>query len=310
MNPRLITAGLQFPEGPVAMPDGTLLVGQIVNGNLTRVLTDGTLELVAHCGGGVNGVAIGPDGAAYVCNNGGSEHAYVASRNWYLPGDQPEGFTGGGIQRVDLLTGEVTWLYTHVDGYRLRAPNDLVFDRHGGFWFTDHGKGRHRDRDRGGLYYGKADGSLVTEVLYPLDAPNGVGMSPDGSRVYVAETFVGRLWAWDVVEPGVLRTRAKGRVHGGELLVGLPGYDLFDSMAVDADGNVCVATIGDHPGITVVRPDGSGYEHVVLDEPFADPMNTNLCFGGPDLRTAYITLSASGRVVAVDWPRPGLALNY
>jgi len=310
VNPRLITDGLSFPEGPVALPDDSLLVGEIVTGNLLRILPDGSHRLVAHCGGGVNGVAIGPDGAAYVCNNGGSEHAFVASRKWYLPGDQPEGFVGGGIQRVDLATGELTWLYTHVDGYRLRAPNDLVFDRHGGFWFTDHGKGRARERDRGGLYYGTADGKSVREVLYPLDAPNGVGMSPDGSVVYVAETFVGRLWAWEVTEPGVLRTKAKGRVHGGELLVGLPGYDLFDSMAVDGDGNVCVATIGDHPGITIVRPDGSTHEHLVLDAPYDDPMNTNICFGGDDLRTAYITLSASGRVVAVDWPRPGLRLAY
>jgi gluconolactonase len=310
MNAQLVTSGLKFPEGPVAMPDGTLLVGEIVTGNLLRIGTDGSLSLVAHLGGGVNGVAIGPDGAAYVTNNGGSEHAFVESRGWYLPGDQPEGFVGGGIQRVDLATGEWQWLYTHVNGYRLRAPNDLVFDAHGGFWFTDHGKGRDRDRDRGGLYYGLADGSMVREVLYPLDAPNGVGLSPDGSRVYVAETFVGRVWAWEVTGPGTVRSKPKGRVHGGTLLVGLPGYDLFDSMAVDAAGNVCVATIGDHAGITVVAPDGSGYEHVMLDEPFGDPMTTNICFGGSDLRTAYITLSASGRVAAVEWPRPGLRLNY
>ena len=61
------------------MPDGTLLVGQIVTGELTRVMPDGSQQLVASCGGGVNGVAIGPDGAAYICNNGGSEHAAVVA---------------------------------------------------------------------------------------------------------------------------------------------------------------------------------------------------------------------------------------
>jgi len=314
MNARLVTTGLKFPEGPVVMPDGTLLVGQIVSGELTRILSDGRHELVASCGGGVNGVAIGPDGAAYVANNGGSEHDYVPSRGWYLPGDQPEGFVGGGIQRVDLTTGEVRWLYTHVDvdgvPHRLRAPNDLVFDAHGGFWFTDHGKGRDRDRDRGGLYYALADGSMIREVLYPLDGPNGVGLSPDGSAVHVAETFTGRLWSWDVTAPGEVRSKAKGRVHGGRLLVGLPGYDLFDSLAVDVEGNVCVATIGDHSGVTVVRPDGSGYHHVILPEEFHDPITTNICFGGPDMRTAFITLSASGRMMAVDWETPGLRLAH
>ena len=288
------------------MADGSLLVGEIITGSLVRVLPDGSHETVAECGGGVNGVAIGPDGAAYIANNGGSEHVFVESRGWHLPGDQPEGFSGGGIQRVDLLTGAVEWLYTHVDGHHLRAPNDLVFDADGGFWFTDHGKGRARDRDRGGLYYAAADGSSIREVLYPLDAPNGVGLSPDGSRIYVAETFCGRLWAWDVVDPGVLRAKPHGRVLGGALLVGLPGYDLFDSMAVDAEGNVCVATIGDHAGITVVRPDGSGYEHILMP----DPITTNICFGGPDLRTAYITLSATGRIAAVDWPTSGLPLHF
>jgi gluconolactonase len=305
-DPITITDGLKFPEGPVALSDGTLLVGQIVTGELTRVHPDGRHELVAACGGGVNGVAIGPDGAAYVTNNGGSEHAYVASRGWYLPGDQAADFDGGGVQRVDLANGDVTWLYTHVDGHRLRGPNDLVFDGHGGFWFTDHGKGRARERDRGGVYYATADGTSVREVLYPLDGPNGIGLSPDGTRLYVAETFAGRLWAWDVTAPGQLRAKPHGRVFGGDLLVGLGGYDMFDSMAVDADGYVCVATIGDHAGITVVAPDGSGYHHVLMP----DPMPTNICFGGPDLRTAYVTLSAAGRLVSFEWPRPGLRLHH
>jgi len=311
MEPRIVTTGLKFPEGPVWMPDGTLLVGQIVSYELTRVHPDGSQELVANCGGGVNGVAIGPDGAAYVCNAGHSNSVHVASRDWYLPGDEPEGGPDGGIQRVDLTTGDVTWLYAHVDdrhGNRraLRGPNDLVFDAHGGFWFTDHGRPRERVRDRGGLYYAKADGSMIREVLYPLDGPNGVGLSPDGSRVYVAETFCGRLWAWEVLEPGVLNSKPHGRVFGGELIVGLGGYDLFDSLAVDADGNICVATIGDHGGITVIHPDGIQHQHVEMP----DPITTNICFGGPDLRTAFITLSASGRIAAVDWPTAGLKLNY
>jgi gluconolactonase len=109
-----------------------------------------------------------------------------------------------------------------------------------------------------------------------------------------------------VKAPGVLDAKPHGRVFGGQLLVGLPGYDLFDSLAVDGVGNVCVATIGDHSGITVVAPDGSGHEHV----PMPDPITTNVCFGGPDLRTAFVTLSATGRLAAFDWPRPGLALAY
>ncbi len=92
---------------------------------------------------------------------------------------------------------------------------------------------------------------------------------------------------------------------GGQLLTGLPGYQLLDSMAVDSAGNVCVATLM-NGGITVISTDGASVEHI----PTPDPLTTNVCFGGPDLRTAYITLTSLGKLVAMDWPRPGLKLHF
>jgi gluconolactonase len=89
------------------------------------------------------------------------------------------------------------------------------------------------------------------------------------------------------------------------LLAGLPGLQLFDSLAVDGAGNVCVATLV-NGGITVISPNGLSIEHI----PRPDPLTTNICFGGADLRTAYITLSGTGRLVAMEWPRPKLRLNY
>ena len=83
------------------------------------------------------------------------------------------------------------------------------------------------------------------------------------------------------------------------------GYQRFDSLAVDSAGNVCVATLI-NGGITVFSPDGRG----VRAHPDAGPMTTNICFGGPDLRTAYVTLSGTGKLVAFEWDRPGLRLNY
>ena len=82
------------------------------------------------------------------------------------------------------------------------------------------------------------------------------------------------------------------------------GYQRFDSLAVQADGRICVATLV-NGGITVISPDGRHVEH----NPMPDPMTTNICFGGPDMKTAFITLSWTGRLVAVDWPSPGLKLN-
>lgn len=300
---RTIATGLQFPEGPIAMPDGSILLVEIRRGTLSRVTPDGKITVVADCGGGPNGAAIGPDGACYVCNNGGFEWHDMGGI--VVPGNQPADYSGGRIQRVDLTTGAVTDLYTSCDGHPLRGPNDLVFDREGGFWFTDHGKMRTRDRDRTGLYYARIDGSSITEAVFPLDAPNGIGLSPDGAKLYAAETFTGRVWSWDVLAPGTLAQAMGFGPGGGSLLCGLPGFQLLDSLAVDGAGNVCVATLV-NGGITTIAPSGDIIDFLAT----GDPLTTNICFGGPDLRTAYITCSGTGRLVAVDWPRPGLRLHH
>jgi gluconolactonase len=298
-----IVSGLKFPEGPIAMPDGSVLVVEIMRGTLSRVTLNGKITVVAETGGGPNGAAVGPDGAVYICNNGGFEWHEIAG--FTVPGNQPASYRGGSIQRVDVDSGRVETLYTECEGRPLRGPNDLVFDASGGFWFTDHGKIRDRDRDRGGLYYARPDGSLIREVVFPLDSPNGVGLSPDGTRIYVAETFTGRVWQWDVVRPGEVAEGMPLAPGGGTLLAGLPGYQLFDSLAIDADGNVCVATLV-NGGITVLSTFGEVLEHVAT----GDPLTTNICFGGRDGRTAFITCSGTGRLVAVEWPRPGLKLIF
>jgi len=297
-----IASGLLFPEGPVWLPDGSVLVVEIKGGTLTRVLPGGHKSIVAELGGGPNGAAMGPDGKVYICNNGGFEWAEVGGL--LLPGDQPADYTGGSIQRVDLETGDFETLYTECDGISLKGPNDLVFDDTGGFWFTDHGKTRARDRDRTGLFYARPDGSSIREVVFPLDGPNGIGLSPDGRRLYAAETHTGRLFFWDLAGPGEI-IPFELSPNKGRLLVGLPGMQLLDSLALDAEGNVCVGTII-NGGITIVSPDGSSVEHV----PMPDILTTNIAFGGSDRRTAYITLSTTGRLVAVPWTTPGLELAF
>jgi gluconolactonase len=302
MEIHTVADGLDFPEGPVALADGSVVLVEIAAGRVSRVSRDGKKTVVASPGGGPNGAAIGPDGKCYVCNNGGFEwHVEAGHKRPIL---QARDYRGGRIERIDLATGAVESLY-HVAGeVALKGPNDLVFDRQGGFYFSDLGKVRAREMDRGAVYYAMADGSKITEVAYPMVTPNGVGLSPDEKTLYVAETEPGRLWAFDIVEPGVLRKEPWPSPHGGRLVAGVGGYQRFDSLALDAEGRICVATLI-NGGITVISPDGRHVEH----HPMPDPMTTNICFGGPDLKTAFITLSWTGRLVAVDWPAPGLRLN-
>ena len=299
-----LASGLRFPEGPIALPNGDVLLVEIARGTLNRIeAASGRNSVVAQLGGGPNGAAIGPDGHCYVCNNGGFR--WIEDEHGLRPAGQPDDYVGGSIQRVNLETGQFETLYTGTEKHKLRGPNDIVFDQQGGFWFTDNGKGRERELDRGGVYYAKADGSFITEAIYPMLTPNGIGLSPDEDVLYVPETFTGRIWQFEISAPGQIRKKPWPSPNGGTLLAGLPGFELLDSMAVDGDGNVCVATLY-KGGITVVAPMGEVLRHV----PLPDAFTTNICFGGPGLKTAYATLSHSGKLVSFPWPVGGLPLNF
>ena len=253
--------------------------------------------MLAEVGGGANGSALAPDGSLIVVNNGGLPWS---ERNGLgIPVDEHgstrvEGARGW-VDRIDLATATVTRLIDDCDGEPFLAPNDVVIDADGGIWFTDLGRMDTRTYDRGAVYYASADGSTVHRVARGMLGANGIGLSPDGSTLYVAETSTGRLLGWTITGPG--------EVEGPQRVVAATP-DHFDSLAVEADGTVVIAAI--NHGLCLVRPDGS-VEHVAVP---GEAMTTNICFGGDDLRTAYITASATGRVLTCTWPRPGLRLHH
>ena len=128
--------------------------------------------------------------------------------------------------------------------------------------------------------------------------------SPDGSTMYAAETNTGRLYAWTLAGPGKVAEGPMGGT-GGTPIAGLHGFQLFDSLGVDSAGNVVVATLVSGC-LTVVSPTGEMLDQVMT----GDPMTTNVCWGGEGLETAFVTCSATGRLVSIPWERPGLKLNF
>lgn len=298
----VIATGLQFPEGPVALPDGSVLVVEIAGGRLVRVEPNGKVVVVAELGGGPNGAALGPDGHCYICNNGG--FSWRTDDGFTRPTGAAADYQGGAIQRVNLANGEVETLYTQCEGIPLHGPNDIVFDALGGFWFSDFGKTFEDRILRGAVYYARTDGSFIRRAAHPVLTPNGVGLSPDGRTLYVSETETSRLWSYPVTSPGELGHEPWPSPNGGRLVNGLPGFQRFDSLAVEESGNICVATLV-RGGISVFAPTGELVEFHEAPEGYC----TNICFGGADLRTAFITLSGHGQLFAARWPRAGLALS-
>jgi gluconolactonase len=296
-EPRTVASGLHFPEGIVTTRDGGLLFVEIAAGRLSRMAPDGRVSALAMPNGGPNGTTIGADGAIYLANNGGLRFDHVGER-WSVAG-VPDDFAGGSIQRVDPATGAVTTLYRDCAGHRLCGPNDILCDAWGGLWFSDTGKIYARTRDQGGLYWCAPDGSAIREIAYPLNTPNGIALSPDRRTLYVALSDKRQIVAYALTGPGTVE-QLNGRPHAR--VVASPAGDLsFDNIAVEAGGNI-VAT-GVRAGVLLtITPAGEVIETVKLP----DPIVTAIAFGGPDMRTLYATLSGSGRIVALRWPRPGL----
>ncbi len=345
----VILSDLAYPEGPVYCSDGSILLVEIKGECLSRISPSGEKEVVAHIPGGPNGAAIGPaidsEPTIYICNNGGMEWipypppSSIPPPAGYKPklwvsGPQPADYEVGKLQSVSLATGALTDLFSETSippaypplpfsqwdpPYQLRGPDDLVFDKEGGMWISDFGKQRARDRDVTGVYYVSPDRQTMRQAIYPLNSPNGIALSPDGEWLYVALSYERRVVKYRVGPGGSFEPNPK-TLDGSYTVTGdLPGISVLDSMAVDCEGNLYVTTMipeGYDPnvsgGITVISPDGKDVEYIEITLPDGEPcpLPSNICFGGPDLKTAFITCGGTGHLLSMPSKVAGLELNF
>lgn len=333
LNLEIVAHGLGFPEGPVALQDGTLIFVDIQKQGLFRLSATGQVELVANIPGGPNGVAIGPDGFAYVCNNGGifdfvemplvpkgtgrrTRDEYLLLPDAACPGGM---YRGGSISKVNLKTGHVTEIYGPNTGHQLIAPDDIVFDSkrpEGAFWFTDCGYQNEGVLMKGGVYRATIDGKSLAKVAR-VPSANGIGLSPEGDVLYVADTLFARLWAiaLDPLTRAVIPPYPDAPFDG-EVILTLQGLQWLDSLKVEQSGRICIATLLSG-GITIFDKTDKSVDFLPVGVPLpnglskGDPMTSNLCFGGPNLDDVWITSSAEGRIYhGKTWPRPGLKLAF
>lgn len=284
---RLLASGLRFPEGGAVDHDGSVLVPEIEGGALVRVRPDGVVEPVADVGGGANGCAFGPDGAVYVCNDGG--YLFAEQDGQRFPVGTADGLVRGSLQRVDPVTGAVEVLFTESEGERLGGLNDIVFDARGRAYVVD------TTADR--IHYVDPLAGEIQVAASGLNGPNGAGLSPDGTRLYVSETFSGRVRAFAVGAGGELAELPDLHQHPHD------GY-AWDGLAVDGAGHVCVADLP-RSGIAVLSPEGG--EVARFRTPQRDLNVTNLCFGATN---AYVSSGSRGLLYELPWPWPVLRLNF
>ena len=292
MEFEIIAEGFSTPEGPLVCDDGSVMLVEVTAGRIRRIAPDGKVTTVAETGGGPNGLAVGPDGALYCCNSGGFDLSTALGMHALPPAD----YTGGTIQRIDVATGKVETLLTGYDGRTFGGPNDIIFAADGSFWFTDYGKFTADCQRHGGLYHASIDGNL-RQVAFGT-CLNGVGLSPDGQTAYAAATAERWMLSYKT-DPAAGRQR-------GEVVANFPGRQFLDSMAMEASGVIAGGCLLEGHGIGRVEP-ASGAVALV---PTPDRMPTNICFGGADMRTAYITFSERGALAKCRWPVPGMRLPF
>jgi sugar lactone lactonase YvrE len=194
-------------------------------------------------------------------------------------------YTNHNVLRLDPRTREVS-VFAHHDG--MNQPNDLAIAPDGTLFASD----PNWKESTGQIWRVDRDGT-VTRVATGMGTTNGIEVSPDGKTLYVNESVQRNVWAFAITPEHALKEK--------RLLIQFPDHG-FDGMRCDVDGNLYITRYGKGT-VVKVSPEGK----VIREVPVLGARPSNLCFGGPDGRTVYVTEVEHRRLVQFRVDRPGLA---
>jgi len=272
-----IATSVSMLEGPAVDAQGNVYFTDILTQRIMRFSTDGKFTIFREKSNVANGLVFDVQGRL------------IAAEGSTSPTAERSGMTTGGIPRVtrtDLKTGKMEVLADTFDGKPLSGPNDVTIDAKGRLYVTD--------SDGGAVYRIDAPGKVARILARPdIERPNGIQISPDDTILYLVEANGAKdgarlIRAYDLLPDGVVRNM---RV----LYNFYPGRSA-DGMSIDTQGNLYAAaglhrtrgtaeTLDTKCGVYVISPQGKLLKFIPVPEDFI----TNTAFGGPDMKTLYIT---------------------
>ena len=256
-DPERLATNFQFTEGPIWLPDGSLLFSDIPANRIYRWTAENGIEVWREPTGNSNGLTLDGNGRLIAC-----EH------------------TGRRVSRTEA-DGTVITLADRYQGKRLNSPNDVVVKSDGTIYFTDPPYGiapEEREQSCNGLYRIRTDGTLEL-LVDDFDRPNGLAFSPDESILYVDDSPRRHVRAFDV--------EADGRLANSRIIADMdhPQPGSPDGMKIDEEGHLFVTGA---TGVWVFEPDGTHLGVIVTPERPA-----NCAWGDADRKSLYITARTS-----------------
>ncbi|MDH6305156.1 gluconolactonase [Parabacteroides sp. PF5-5] len=246
--------GFSFTEGPAVDKDGNIYFTDQPNDKIYKWSTDGKLSVFLDNTGRANGMYFDKDNHLLSCSD-------MENEIWRFNPD-----------------GSHTVILTDYQGRKLNGPNDLWVHPKGGVYLTDPlykrdywTRSPEMQQDGQHLYYLSPDHQTVSRVDDTLEQPNGIIGTPDGKLLYVADIRAGKTYAYDIQPDGSLSNKRLFCSMGS------------DGMTMDEAGNVYLTG----KGVSVFNPEGVQIAHIPVEAGWT----ANICFGGKDMKTLFITAS-------------------